>query len=212
MIGASFFRRPCVAALASLLALLSGCAAPVGGGHVMGAPPATPAVEVAVLAFNDFHGNLEPPRQTVGSARRAGRHECKCQRAARPGWRARLIACAQGIPIRSRYRQGDLTSASPLASSLFLDEPTVETMNRLGLDFNAVGNHEFDRGQRELLRLQNGRLREADLARALPTGALCRCAVPLSGGEHSPGIGQHAVSGQHNPHLWRRARGRCASG
>ena len=51
---------------------------------------------------------------------------------------------------------GDLVGASPLNSALFHDEPTIETMNRLGLDFNAVGNHEFDEGRDELLRLQNG--------------------------------------------------------
>ena len=29
-------------------------------------------------------------------------------------------------------------------------------MNRIGLDFNAVGNHEFDKGKTKLLRMQNG--------------------------------------------------------
>jgi 5'-nucleotidase len=51
---------------------------------------------------------------------------------------------------------GDLISGSPITSSLFLDEPTVGVMNRLGLDFNAVGNHEFDRGRKELLRMAHG--------------------------------------------------------
>jgi 5'-nucleotidase len=51
---------------------------------------------------------------------------------------------------------GDLISASPLISANFLDEPTVLAMNMIGLDFNAVGNHEFDRGRAELLRMQNG--------------------------------------------------------
>src|SRR3990172_1258683 len=32
----------------------------------------------------------------------------------------------------------------------------LEAMNSLGLDFNAVGNHEFDEGGAELLRMQNG--------------------------------------------------------
>ena len=40
---------------------------------------------------------------------------------------------------------GDLTGASPLASSLFNDEGTIEAANRMGLEINAVGNHEFDR-------------------------------------------------------------------
>ncbi|MEY3288450.1 MAG: hypothetical protein RLZZ419_692, partial [Pseudomonadota bacterium] len=51
---------------------------------------------------------------------------------------------------------GDIIGATPLLSSLFHDEGTIETMNRLGLDFNAVGNHEFDEGQNELKRMQNG--------------------------------------------------------
>ena len=51
---------------------------------------------------------------------------------------------------------GDLISASQLASSIHLDEPAIGVANRIGLDFNAVGNHEFDRGQQELLRMQNG--------------------------------------------------------
>jgi 5'-nucleotidase len=51
---------------------------------------------------------------------------------------------------------GDFIGASPLISSLFHDEPSVEVLNRIGLEFNAVGNHEFDHGSTELLRLQNG--------------------------------------------------------
>ena len=51
---------------------------------------------------------------------------------------------------------GDSIGASPLISSLFFDEPSVETLNRIGLEFNSVGNHEFDKGSAELLRLQNG--------------------------------------------------------
>jgi 5'-nucleotidase len=43
-----------------------------------------------------------------------------------------------------------------LISSLFHDEPSVETLNRIGLEFNAVGNHEFDKGSPDLLRLQRG--------------------------------------------------------
>lgn len=51
---------------------------------------------------------------------------------------------------------GDLIGASPLLSSLFHDEPTIEAMNQIGLDINAVGNHEFDEGTAELLRMQQG--------------------------------------------------------
>jgi 5'-nucleotidase len=49
-----------------------------------------------------------------------------------------------------------MIGATPLISSLFHDEPSVETLNRIGLEFNAVGNHEFDKGSATLLRLQRG--------------------------------------------------------
>ncbi len=51
---------------------------------------------------------------------------------------------------------GDLIGASPLISALFHDEPTIEAMNLIGLDIAGVGNHEFDEGSAELLRMQNG--------------------------------------------------------
>ena len=51
---------------------------------------------------------------------------------------------------------GDLIGASPLISALFHDEPTIEAMNLMGLDINGVGNHEFDEGIAELLRMQHG--------------------------------------------------------
>ena len=53
---------------------------------------------------------------------------------------------------------GDLIGASPLISALFHDEPTIHAMNLMGLDFNGVGNHEFDEGPVELLRMQQGGL------------------------------------------------------
>ena len=51
---------------------------------------------------------------------------------------------------------GDLIGASPLLSAAFHDEPTIEAMNKMGLQVASVGNHEFDEGWRELKRMQNG--------------------------------------------------------
>jgi 5'-nucleotidase len=51
---------------------------------------------------------------------------------------------------------GDLIGASPLISALFHEESTIEAMNLMGMDFSTVGNHEFDKGYMELLRLQQG--------------------------------------------------------
>jgi 5'-nucleotidase len=102
--------------------------------------------DVQLLAINDFHGNLEPPflRPTgtfIGGAEYLGTHLAQLE-ATNPNT---LVVSA-----------GDLIGASPLLSGLFHDEPTIESANLFGLDFNAVGNHEFDEGVTELLRMQDG--------------------------------------------------------
>ena len=120
-------------------------------------PPADPpaAVEVGIIAINDFHGNLEPPKQTVEVAGPdGGKLRVPVAGAA---WLAATVAAQRA---RHSYNlvvsAGDLIGGSPITSSLFLDEPTIGVMNRVGLDFNAVGNHEFDRGRAELVRMQRG--------------------------------------------------------
>lgn len=138
-----------------LTALLCACTAPRADlATVPAVQPAAP-VEVAVLAFNDFHGNLEPPRQSVGLP--DGQGGTAQVPAGGAAWLASALdALRARHPLSLTVAAGDLISASPLASSLFLDEPSIETLSRLGLDYAAVGNHEFDRGTRELLRMQAG--------------------------------------------------------
>lgn len=97
-------------------------------------------ITVKLIAFNDFHGNLESAGSTPGVARLATVID-------------RLRA---DNPLHAVVSAGDLIGASPLLSALFHDEPTIEAMNRIGIDFNAVGNHEFDDGREELLRMQRG--------------------------------------------------------
>ena len=63
---------------------------------------------------------------------------------------------------------GDLIGASPLLSAAFHDEPTIESMNKLGLDVSAVGNHEFDEGYKELQRMDSGRLHRRRRRREQP--------------------------------------------
>ncbi len=113
-------------------------------------------VEVTLIALNDFHGNLEAPRRAITAPADANGPEVQVP----AGGAAHLAAAIQAIRARSpnslTVAAGDLVGASPLISSLFLDEPTIHAMNLMGLDFNAVGNHEFDRGSAELLRLDRG--------------------------------------------------------
>jgi len=147
--------------LPTLLAalLLAGCASTNIGAPERGPSPAAAvapeAVEITLIGINDFHGNLEPPRRAVVDRNAAG-EDVRVP----AGGAAYLASAINAVRARSPNHlvlsAGDLVNASPLVSSLFLDEPTILAMNLIELDFNAVGNHEFDRGRAELLRLVRG--------------------------------------------------------
>ena len=103
--------------------------------------------DLHVLAWNDFHGNLEPAGlniygQFAGGAAYLAKlvHD---RQAMYPGREASVIA-------------GDNIGASPLANGLFHEEPATIVTNFMNVDFSSVGNHEFDKGKDELLRVQNG--------------------------------------------------------
>ena len=115
-------------------------------------------VDVQLLGINDFHGQFEPldptrtssgyivevangPRVTAGGAAYLATHLEQLQATNK---RSMIVSA------------GDLIGASPLVSAIFHDEPTIEAFNEMGLALNAVGNHEFDEGVDELLRMQNG--------------------------------------------------------
>jgi 5'-nucleotidase len=112
---------------------------------------APPAVEVQLLALNDFHGNLEPPSGSSGriAGVEAGGVEFLATQ-------LRLLAEEAARPDTITVAAGDLIGASPLLSAAFHDEPTAEALGLAGLDLAGVGNHEFDDGSDELLRIQNG--------------------------------------------------------
>jgi 5'-nucleotidase len=111
-------------------------------------------VEVQILAFNDFHGNLQvPPPVEVTEPDGT-------KRSIVTGGASHLAAALAGLRAgHSRtvtVSAGDTIGASPLISANYLDEPTIDAMNALGLEFNSVGNHEFDKGVAELKRMQTG--------------------------------------------------------
>ena len=118
-------------------------------------PHAGAPVEVQILAINDFHGNLETPSDPVTVTQPDG-----TKLSARFGGAAQLAAALKqaraGHPNTITVAAGDLIGASPLTSAYFLDEPTIDAMDMLGLSVASVGNHEFDKGSAELLRMQNG--------------------------------------------------------
>jgi 5'-nucleotidase len=118
--------------------------------------PRAPSVDVRLLAFNDFHGNLEtlPQGWSAPDPGDGKRRPVAAGGAATLG--AAIVELARDRPHVIVVGAGDMIGASPLASSLLRDEPTVRALEALGLELTSVGNHEFDRGRDELLRLQNG--------------------------------------------------------
>ena len=135
-------------ALALSLAL-SACAGPLA------TRGSAPPVSVTIIAINDFHGALEPPKLSVTAPGSNG-----AAIAVPAGGAAWLASAVDSIRARNpnsvMVSAGDLISASQIASSIYLDEPAIGVMDRMGLEFNAVGNHEFDSGRAELLRKQRG--------------------------------------------------------
>ncbi|MEZ4385131.1 MAG: bifunctional metallophosphatase/5'-nucleotidase [Nannocystaceae bacterium] len=108
-------------------------------------------VMVQLVAFNDFHGNIEPPASTITLE-----DESKVDAGGAAYLASHVAALRDDNPNTIVVAAGDLIGATPLTSALFHDEPTIEVMNMIGLDYNAVGNHEFDEGWAELLRMQEG--------------------------------------------------------
>ena len=109
-------------------------------------------VDVQILAINDFHGNLQPPAGSSGRIGPAGTPEY----GGASYLATHLHALEATNPNTVIVSAGDMIGASPLLSALFHDEPTIEAANLWGLDFNAVGNHEFDEGTVELTRMAEG--------------------------------------------------------
>ena len=128
------------------LTLLAGCAS-VPRESVARAP-----IEVQILGINDFHGNLEPAAVSVEVAASSGTIKASGGAAYLASELAALRQGHASITVAA----GDLIGASPLASAYFLDEPTIEALSLMGLSLASVGNHEFDKGGAELLRMQSG--------------------------------------------------------
>jgi 5'-nucleotidase len=111
------------------------------------ARPSIPVV-IQLLAINDLHGHLDPPAGTngrVGSVPAGGAAYLATH----------LSRLAAGVPTLV-VAAGDLVGASPLVSGMFHDEPAIEALNAMDLSVTSVGNHEFDEGIAELLRMTKG--------------------------------------------------------
>jgi 5'-nucleotidase len=104
-------------------------------------------IDAQLLSFNDYHGHVEPGGSGTVDGVAAGGGEYLS---------AKLAELREGHKYTLTAAAGDLIGGSPAFSGLFHDEPSVESLNAMGLDVSGVGNHEFDEGVDELLRMQNG--------------------------------------------------------
>jgi 5'-nucleotidase len=110
-------------------------------------PSKKPTTDVHLLAFNDLHGTLEPAGNNIYGKFAGG-----------AAYLAKMLEDkqAQYGDRQATIFAGDNIGASPLANSLFFEEPITIASNLMHVDFASVGNHEFDKGSTELLRIQNG--------------------------------------------------------
>jgi 5'-nucleotidase len=108
-------------------------------------------IRLKIIALNDLHGNLQSPGKFAANA------DSPAVDAGGVDYLAGYVVWLKSEnPDNVVVSAGDLTGAAPLVANLFHDEGTIEAANRLGLEINAVGNHEFDKGVRELRRFQHG--------------------------------------------------------
>jgi 5'-nucleotidase len=134
---ASWVAAGCLASIATVAAV------------IQVAPATVDTVDVQLLAINDFHGGLEPAAGSTGRIANAdaGGVEYLATHL------SRLKATNPNTVVVSA---GDNTGATPLLSSLFHDEPSIEALGIAGLQISALGNHDLDEGWWELYRIQKG--------------------------------------------------------
>lgn len=156
------------------LTLLVGCATAPLPAPSTGTLTAEP-VTVRLIAFNDLHGHLEGTGLTLPWPDPSDK--AKVQRLS-VGGAAHLAGLMQSLRAGARHHLtlsgGDLIGATPLVSALFFHESTIEVANRMGVDIGVLGNHEFDAGQDELLRIQHGGCAEKNPALPFESCALGR--------------------------------------
>jgi 5'-nucleotidase len=158
-------RRATVAAAVTTtlagLAVAAAIPAAAAPGRSGDAPHGGKPVDVQLLALNDFHGALEPPSGSGGRIQTGVNADGTAQTVDAGGSAYLATQLAQLAEQQQEdntitVAAGDLIGASPLLSAAFHDEPAIESLGLAGLDYASVGNHEFDEGAAELLRIQDG--------------------------------------------------------
>ena len=138
--------------------ILTGC----GGGSSTDSTAFTPekVQTIRLIASNDFHGNIEVPAPTNGGSVVVKDASNPAGVTVNTGGASFMASLVKKLQSENPYNifvgAGDLVYASPVTSTLFHQEPAIDVLNQMQLSLSSVGNHEFDLGKTELLRLQNG--------------------------------------------------------
>ncbi|WP_405061129.1 bifunctional metallophosphatase/5'-nucleotidase [Kribbella sp. NBC_01505] len=123
-----------------LTALLATAVVGVAPTQAVAAPDPVP---VQLVSITDFHGYLRPPSVADGGT--IAGPDGKAQVV---GGAAYLATHLQGIRAGHRnsilFADGDNFSGWPFEVDAHADEPTIEALNALGIEFSSVGNHELD--------------------------------------------------------------------
>ena len=97
---------------------------------------------IQLLSFNDYHGHLEatdPPLAVKWDPAKTPVGGVEYLSSTIKALRAK-VGDSNSLTVTA----GDLIGGSPFLSGMFHDEPSVESLETLGLDVSSVGNHEFD--------------------------------------------------------------------
>jgi 5'-nucleotidase len=114
------------------------------------------SVDLRILAINDFHGYLRPSPGIRTTDPADNTKKILVPAGGSETMASVVRSLREDHPNTIFVAAGDLIGASPFLSAMFHDEPTIESLSLMGLSIAAVGNHEFDEGKDELLRMQNG--------------------------------------------------------
>jgi 5'-nucleotidase len=97
-------------------------------------------VELQIVALNDFHGQIEPPSGKQTLYYNSTNYPFKIEAGGASYLATQIKALRATNPNTVIVSAGDCIGASPLVSAFFHDEPTIEVLSEIGLEYSAVGN------------------------------------------------------------------------
>lgn len=115
----------------------------LGGALSVSPAAADDTLDVQLLSITDFHGYLQPPAPGQGGRIPAGGGASVTVGGA-AYLATHLDRLRAGHAHSVFFATGDSFAGWPFEVDAFQDEPTIEVLNKLGLRFSAVGNHELD--------------------------------------------------------------------